>query len=54
MLLASGVNTPIDYNRSHLLALRVRILCELGFGMFCVALAGNLTSWNYSQRIKAI
>ncbi len=30
MLLASSVNTPIDNNRSHLLVLRVRVLCELG------------------------
>ena len=30
MLLASSVNTPIDNNRSHLLALHVRVLCELG------------------------
>ena len=30
MLLASSVNTPIDNNRSHLLALCVRVLCEFG------------------------
>ncbi len=30
MLLMSSVNTPIDNNRSHLLALRVCVLCELG------------------------
>ncbi len=30
MLLASSVNTPIDNNRSHLLALRMRVLCESG------------------------
>ncbi len=30
MLLASSVSTPIDSNSSHLLALRVRVLCELG------------------------
>ena len=30
MLLPSCVNTPIDNNRSHLLALRVCVLCELG------------------------
>ncbi len=30
MLLASSVNTHIDNNRSHLLAFRVRGLCELG------------------------
>ena len=30
MLLASSVNTPIDNNKSYLLVLRVRVLCELG------------------------
>ena len=30
MLLVSSVNTPIDNNRTHLLALRMRVLCELG------------------------
>ncbi len=33
MLPASSVNTPIDNNRSHLLALRVRLLCELSFNV---------------------
>ena len=30
MLFACSVDTPIHINRSHLLALRVRVLCELG------------------------
>ena len=30
MLLVCSVNTPIDHNRSHLLSLCVRVLCEWG------------------------
>ncbi len=37
MLFASSVNTPIHINRSHLLVLRVRVLCEFGLKLWARA-----------------
>ncbi len=52
MLLASSVNTPIDNNRSHLLALCLRILCELGLKAFSkrLPLSNNLPEERMFQK----
>ncbi len=49
MLLASSVNTPIDNNRSHLLALQVRVLCEKGLKPRTPAGPPSKLRWNKIQ-----
>ncbi len=45
MLLACSVDTPIHINRSHFLALRVRVLCELG--LMDGHLWASFSSWSW-------